>query len=290
MLAIPFPNVDPVLLSVDLFGATLSLRWYALAYIVGLVLAWRYVRSLMKRPAIWPGNAAPMTPDQPEDLLTWMVLGVILGGRLGFVLFYQPGHYLANPGEILQVWNGGMSFHGGFLGVVLGVIGYCRFNRLPLLQVGDAVAMAAPIGLLLGRLANFINAELWGRTTDVPWAVIFPNAGDLPRHPSQLYEALFEGALLFLAMWWMGTRKDALKRPGTLIGVFLIGYGAARAFVELFRQPDAFFQGPGNPLGHALQFTETLGLTMGQILSLPMIAAGIAFIALARRPEPEAEG
>ena len=283
MLAIPFPNIDPALLSFELFGTTLSLRWYALAYIFGLVLAWRYVRFLMKRPALWPRGAAPMSPDQPEDLLTWMVLGVILGGRLGFVLFYQPAHYLQNPGEIPQLWNGGMSFHGGFLGVVAGVVLYCRFLRLPLLQVGDAVAMAAPIGLLLGRLANFINGELWGRVTDAPWGMVFPGAGPYPRHPSQLYEAVLEGAVLFLLMWWLGTRRGALKRPGAMIGLFLIGYGLARSVVELARQPDAFFQSATNPLGHALQFSDAAGLTMGQILSLPMIAAGIGFVLLSRR-------
>jgi phosphatidylglycerol:prolipoprotein diacylglycerol transferase len=281
MLALPFPNIDPTLASMELFGITLSLRWYALAYIAGLVLAWRYVTFLMKRPALWPGRAAPMTPDQPEELLTWMVLGVILGGRLGFVLFYQPAYYLANPAEILQVWNGGMSFHGGFLGVVVGGALFCRSRGLPTLQVGDAVAMAAPVGLLLGRVANFINAELWGRVTDAPWGTVFPGAGPLPRHPSQLYEALLEGAVLFLVLWWVGTRRGGLMRPGTMIGLFLIGYGAARSFVELFRQPDVQFTGPGNPLGHAVQVGE-MGLTMGQILSAPMIAVGIWLVLRAR--------
>lgn len=289
MLAIQFPDIDPALFSVDLFGATFSLRWYALAYIVGLVLAWRYVRALMQRPGLWPADRAPMTPEQPEELLTWMVLGVVFGGRLGFVLFYQPEYYLSHPGEILQVWNGGMSFHGGFLGVVAGVALWCRMQRLPLLQVGDAVAMAAPIGLLLGRLANFVNAELWGRTTDLPWGVIFPNAGPLPRHPSQLYEAALEGALLLALLWWRGTRRGGLKKPGGAIGLFLIGYGLARSVVELARQPDAFFQGPSNPLGYALQFSEGAGLTMGQILSIPMIVIGVLFLLWSRRLAARAE-
>jgi phosphatidylglycerol:prolipoprotein diacylglycerol transferase len=283
MFVIPFPNIDPAIFSVEVFGITLALRWYALAYIAGLVLAWRYVASLMKRPRLWPGGAAPMTPEQPEDLLTWMVLGVVLGGRLGFVLFYQPAYYFANPSEILQVWAGGMSFHGGFLGVVAGVVLYSRARGLPLLQVGDAVAMAAPVGLLLGRLANFVNAELWGRVTDVPWAVVFPNAGPLPRHPSQLYEAVLEGAVLFVALWVVGTKRGGLMRPGTMIGLFLFGYGAARSFVELFRQPDAQFAGPGNLLGHAVQFGGGYGLTMGQVLSAPMIAVGVALVIWARR-------
>jgi phosphatidylglycerol:prolipoprotein diacylglycerol transferase len=283
MFVIPFPNIDPAIFSVEVFGITLALRWYALAYIAGLVLAWRYVASLMKRPRLWPGGAAPMTPEQPEDLLTWMVLGVVLGGRLGFVLFYQPAYYFANPSEILQVWAGGMSFHGGFLGVVAGVVLYSRARGLPLLQVGDAVAMAAPVGLLLGRLANFVNAELWGRVTDVPWAVVFPNAGPLPRHPSQLYEAVLEGAVLFVALWVVGTKRGGLMRPGTMIGLFLVGYGAARSSVELFRQPDAQFAGPGNLLGHAMQFGGGYGLTMGQVLSAPMIAVGVALVIWARR-------
>lgn len=283
MFVIPFPNIDPAIFSVEVFGITLALRWYALAYIAGLVLAWRYVVSLMKRPRLWPGGAAPMTPEQPEDLLTWMVLGVVLGGRLGFVLFYQPAYYFANPSEILQVWAGGMSFHGGFLGVVAGVVLYSRARGLPLLQVGDAVAMAAPVGLLLGRLANFVNAELWGRVTDVPWAVVFPNAGPLPRHPSQLYEAVLEGAVLFVALWVVGTKRGGLMRPGTMIGLFLVGYGAARSSVELFRQPDAQFAGPGNLLGHAVQFGGGYGLTMGQVLSAPMIAVGVALVIWARR-------
>lgn len=282
MFVLPFPSIDPAIVSVEVFGLTLALRWYALAYIAGLVLAWRYVRSLMKRPALWPRAQAPMTPDQPEELLTWMVLGVVLGGRLGYVLFYQPAYFAANPAEILQVWSGGMSFHGGFLGVVAGVALYCRGRGLAVLQVGDAVAMAAPIGLLLGRLANFINAELWGRVTDAPWAMVFPNAGPLPRHPSQLYEAVLEGAVLFLALWWIGTRRGGLMRPGAMIGLFLIGYGAARSVVELFRQPDASFAGPGNPLGHAVQLGAGYGLTMGQVLSIPMIAVGIALALRAR--------
>lgn len=281
MLVLPYPDIDPALLSVELFGMTLSLRWYALAYIAGLVLGWRYVAWMMKRPALWRG-APPMTPEQVEELLTWMVIGVVVGGRLGFVLFYQPAYYLANPSQILQVWQGGMSFHGGMLGVILGAIGFCRVKGLPTLSVGDAVAMAAPIGLLLGRLANFVNGELWGRTTDVPWAMVFPGAGPEPRHPSQLYEAGLEGALLFLLMWWLGTRAGWLKRPGSLVGMFLVGYGLARSLVETVRQPDAFYQSPENPLGYALQIGGG-GLTMGQILSLPMILIGLALIAAAFR-------
>lgn len=282
MLAIPFPNIDPAVFSLSLGDFTFSLRWYALAYIVGLVLGWRYVAWMMKRPALWRRDP-PMAPAEAEELLTWMVVGVILGGRLGFVLFYQPGYYLANPGQIPAIWNGGMSFHGGFAGVVAGIVAWSRVRGRPMMEVGDAVACAAPIGLLLGRVANFINSELWGRATDLPWAVVFPNGGPAPRHPSQLYEAALEGALLFLVMWVLATRRGWLKTPGALIGVFLIGYGLARSLVELVRQPDAFLQSESNPLGLAWQWGLTSGLTMGQILSLPMIAVGVAVLLAARR-------
>ncbi len=282
MLAIPFPDIDPAIFTIHLFGASFSLRWYALAYIAGLVLGWRYIVRLVRRTELWRGRP-PMTPEEPEELLTWMVLGVVLGGRLGFVLFYQPGYYLSHPLEILQVWNGGMSFHGGFLGVIAGVVGFSRAKGAPLLSVGDCVAMAAPIGLLFGRVANFINGELWGRVSDAPWAVIFPGAGPAPRHPSQIYEAALEGALLFLVMWALGTRRGWLKRPGALTGVFFVGYGLARSFVELFRQPDAFYRSASNPMGYAVQFGADWGLTMGQVLSLPMIAIGAAFLWHAHR-------
>jgi phosphatidylglycerol:prolipoprotein diacylglycerol transferase len=283
-LLIPFPNIDPVLVEIG----PIAIRWYALAYIFGLVLGWRYVVRLCRRPEIWPGGKAPMTPQQPEALLTWMAIGVILGGRLGFVLFYRPEYYLANPSEILMVWTGGMSFHGGFLGVIVGVILWSRAVKAPMLQVGDAVACAAPIGLLFGRIANFINGELWGRPTDVAWAMIFPDhrGGGLPRHPSQLYEAALEGLVLFLVMWWGATRLGWLKRPGALIGVFFIGYGLARSFIENFRQGDDFYVTETNPYGHFIRFGETadaMGLTMGQILSLPMVAIGVGFLLWSRR-------
>jgi phosphatidylglycerol:prolipoprotein diacylglycerol transferase len=288
MLVLPFPAIDPALFTLDLGFMQFSLRWYALAYIAGLLIGWRIVVALMKRPGLWPGDRAPMTPAQPEDLLTWMVLGVVLGGRLGFVLFYQPAYYLANPLEALAIWEGGMSFHGGFLGVVLAVILWTRLHRAPPLSVGDAVALAAPQGLLWGRLANFVNGELWGRPTDVPWAMVFPDprSGGVPRHPSQLYEAALEGLVLALVMLWLA-RRGWLKRPGAMIGVFLLGYGLARAFVEGFRQADAQFISAENPFGHVVRFgagPEAWGLTMGQLLSLPMAAVGALVLAWAWRP------
>jgi len=286
MLALPFPAIDPALFTLDLGVIQFSLRWYALAYIAGLGLGWWIVTQAMRRPALWPQATPPMRPAQAEDLLTWMALGVILGGRLGFVLFYQPGYYAANPVEALMVWRGGMSFHGGFLGVVVAVILWSRRNAAPLLSVADAVALATPTGLLLGRLANFINGELWGRVSDAPWAMVFPGAGDAPRHPSQLYEAALEGLLLLAVLAHLALRSGWLKRPGAITGAFLLGYGLARAFVETFRQADAQFVAPDNPHGQVLRLgagPEALGLTMGQILSLPMALAGLALMLWALR-------
>ncbi|MPL71133.1 Prolipoprotein diacylglyceryl transferase [bioreactor metagenome] len=290
-MAIPFPEIDPNAFVLPVVN--LPIRWYALAYIAGLLAGWRIIVALMNRPALW-GGEAPMRPKLVEDLLTAVILGVVIGGRLGFVLFYEPGYYLSHPLEVVKVWQGGMSFHGGFLGTVVAGLWFCRRHDLPALRVADAFALVAPIGLFLGRVANFIKPELWGRPTDAPWGVIFPVeaaqlcngiAGQIDgicaRHPSQLYEAGLEGLLLGTILWAL-MATGALKRPGLLLGVFLMGYGLSRAVVELFRQPDAQFAGPGNPLGLALQFGDW-GLTMGQILSLPMIAAGLWFALRARR-------
>jgi phosphatidylglycerol---prolipoprotein diacylglyceryl transferase len=294
---IPFPNIDPVLISWEVFGMTLAIRWYALAYIVGLLLAWRWIVILLKRPALWKGDKPPMSLTQPEDLLTWMIFGIILGGRLGFVLFYQPAYYFANPSEILKVWEGGMSFHGGAIGVLVATMLFCWKNKLPVWSVGDAVAISAPIGLFLGRLANFINGELWGRPTTMPWGVIFPGqaAQTCPdwwldsvcaRHPSQLYEAALEGLVLFILLSWLALRRGWLKKPGQLFGMFLIGYGVARTIVEGFRQGDMQFVGPDNPWGLIIRMGsdfDSIGLSMGQILSLPMVAAGLIIVIWVRR-------
>jgi phosphatidylglycerol:prolipoprotein diacylglycerol transferase len=292
-LVLPFPDVSPEIFSVELGGFTFALRWYALAYIVALGLAWLAVSRLVRSPSLWAAGRAPLTSAQAEDVMTWVVLGVILGGRLGYVLFYQPAYYLAHPLEILAVWQGGMSFHGGLLGVIAGVTIYCLRVGAPLLSAFDLGALATPPGLFLGRLANFVNAELWGEPSTLPWAVVFPgaaaqacsNVGELcARHPSQLYEAVLEGLLLGAVLWWLALRRGALRRPGLLGGLFLAGYGAARAFVELFRQADAQYIAPDNPAGHVLRLGEW-GLTMGQILSLPMLAVGLAAMAWAlRRP------
>ncbi|MCE8536703.1 prolipoprotein diacylglyceryl transferase [Ruegeria pomeroyi] len=285
-----FPDLSPELFSISLFGMELALRWYALAYIAGIIIAWRLAVLATRRATLWPANTPPMAPAQIEDLLTWIILGVILGGRLGFVLFYQPAYYLANPAEILMVWQGGMAFHGGLLGVVVAAWLYSLRHNIPKLSLADLITHTVPPGLLLGRLANFINAELWGRPSDLPWAVIFPGqaAQDCPgivdlcaRHPSQLYEAALEGLLLGVLLLWLVWRRGALKRPGLITGLFLAGYGLSRFVVEFFRQPDAQFVTPGNPLGLAWQLGD-YGLTMGQLLSLPMIALGLWFAFRAR--------
>ncbi len=253
---IPYPAIDPVLFA---FGP-IAIRWYSLAYIFGLILGWRYIAALAKRPA--PGQAVAAGPEDVDDYLVWATLGVVLGGRLGYVLFYKPDFYFANPAAILKVWQGGMSFHGGLLGVIVATMLFVRLRRIPLLAFGDLIACAAPIGIFLGRLANFINGELYGRVTDVPWAMVFPRGGPAPRHPSQLYEATLEGLLLFIILYLAWRSKKIRSHPGMLTGLFFLGYGAARTLVEGFRQPDAY-------LGFLLG-----GLTMGQWLSAPMLVGG----------------
>ncbi len=289
MSYIPFPAISPEIFAIEIGGLTLALRWYALAYIAGILIAWKLALAAVRRPALW-GQTPPMTPDQIERLLTWIILGVILGGRLGFVLFYQPGYYLENPGLILRIWEGGMSFHGGFLGVVIATALFCRAERIPMLGAADLLALSVPPGLFLGRIANFINAELWGRPTDLPWGVAFPGvaaqtcegvAGICARHPSQLYEAAMEGLILGVLLLWLAFRGGWLRWPGRIAGLFFAGYGLARFLVEFVRQPDAQFISDGNPLGLAFHLSG-YGLTMGQILSLPMIAVGLVLILRAR--------
>ncbi len=287
-----FPDISPEIFTISIGEFEFALRWYAMAYIVGIVLAWQISVAAVRRPQLWPSGAAPLAPEKIEDLVSWLVLGIILGGRLGYALFYQPAYYLDNPFQVLRIWDGGMSFHGGLIGVILAAYLYFRKWNVPILSGSDMIAMGVPVGLLLGRIANFINAELWGRPTDVPWAVAFPGwaaqncgqpVGELcGRHPSQLYEAGLEGLVLGLILLVMVFWRRALKRPGRVTGVFFLGYGAARCFVEMFRQPDAQFQTPTNPLGYAVQMGE-FGITMGQIMSLPMIALGLYLILASSR-------
>ena len=253
---------------------------------MGLVAGWLLIRQALRTARLWSG-APVMTEVQLENLLTWVIIGVILGGRVGYVLFYQPGVYLADPMQILRVWEGGMAFHGGFLGVVVAGILFCRREKISMLSTGDMMAMVAPIGLFLGRVANFINAELWGRATDVPWAIGFPGDAALcdgvmcGRHPSQLYEAVLEGLVLGALVLWAVWRGGWLQRPGRVMGLFVAGYGVARFVVEFFRQPDAQFVTAGNPLGLAWQ-VGGWGLTQGQALSVPMVAVGLWFLLRAR--------
>lgn len=287
--AIPFPDLSPEVFSINLFGNEFALRWYALAYIVGIGLGWLTVRRALSKPALWQNDTPPMDKRTLEDLMTWIIVGVILGGRFGYILFYRLDYYLSNPAEIMMVWQGGMSFHGGFLGVILAVLIYSRVKGLRLGSVADSMALGTPFGLLLGRIANFVNAELWGRVTDVPWAVIFPGEAAqsclLPvcaRHPSQLYEAAMEGLILGGVLLYLAFRRGALKTPWLITGVFFAGYGISRFIVEFFRQPDAQFQSPGNPLGLAYHIGG-YGLTMGQFLSLPMIIIGVGLVIWARK-------
>jgi phosphatidylglycerol:prolipoprotein diacylglycerol transferase len=263
LLALEYPQIDPIAVQIGPF----AIHWYALAYIVGLVGGWLYC----KRLALKSPDHATMTPAAIDDFLLWATLGVVLGGRLGYVVFYQPDYYLQNPLEIAFLWSGGMAFHGGLLGVVVAMWLFARKRGFRFLAIADVVGCAAPIGLFLGRVANFVNGELYGRPAEgVPWAMVFPGGGPLPRHPSQLYEALLEGVVLFAVLYVM-QRRGALQTVGLCAGVFTAGYGLARLIVEFFRAPDPF-------LGFL-----AFGTTMGQILSIPMILLGVAIAAWARR-------
>ena len=270
---IPYPAIDPVAVNIGPF----PIRWYALSYIGGLALGWLYARLLVRSDRLWGTTARP-TPDAIDDLVLYSALAIVIGGRLGQVIFYEWPYYSAHPLEILELWNGGMSFHGGLLAACLAIWFVARQAKISILTIGDICAAAAPIGILLGRIANFIRPEEWGRPADataVPWAMVFPGVDDLPRHPSQLYEAGLEGILLFIVLALV-VRGGALKRPGLTTGIFLAGYGVARIFCEFFREPDP----------QPEQFAAWL--TMGMLLSLPMIVAGLAFIVCAMRRRDEA--
>jgi phosphatidylglycerol---prolipoprotein diacylglyceryl transferase len=265
----PFPAIDPVLIAIGPF----AVRWYALAYIVGIIGGWFYARAIISSPKLW-GGPAPLTVTDFDDFVIWITLGIILGGRIGYVLFYNLPHFAGHPLEIVQLWNGGMSFHGGVTGCVFAIVLFALRRGIPMLSLGDVTAAVAPIGLFLGRIANFINGELWGRPTDVPWAMVFPNGGPLPRHPSQLYEAALEGVVLFIVVGLL-VRSGALKRPGIVTGVFALGYGLARITCEFFREPDV-------QLGFLWG-----GMTMGMLLCIPLILGGIAILVIAFQRLPK---
>ncbi len=269
-MALELPNFDPIAIALG----QLQIRWYALGYLAGFLLGWAYARWIVARDE--PHGLRPNRLDV-DDYIPFAVLGVILGGRLGYVLFYQPAYYFSNPSEILQLWNGGMSFHGGVLGVAISVIAYALFKKIPVLRLGDLFAVCATFGLFFGRIANFINGELYGRVTNVPWGVVFPNGGDLPRHPSQLYEAVLEGFVLFVILSLLILNDKIRNRSGIVIGAFLIGYGLFRLFVEFFREPDSY-------LGFL-----AFGMTMGQILCVPMVVIGAGFVYHAIKSSPRGE-
>jgi phosphatidylglycerol:prolipoprotein diacylglycerol transferase len=268
-MALQYPHLNPVALQIG----PLAIRWYGLAYITGLVLGWRYTVWLARQKRFNGPGSRPTATDL-DDFLFWAMAGVLIGGRMGIVLFYQPSKYFADPISIFKVWEGGMSFHGGLIGVITALVLFARKRRIPFLHLSDLVACATPIGLFFGRLANFVNGELWGRVTNVAWAMIFPRGGPLPRHPSQLYEAGLEGVVLFIILALM-IRGGALKRPGLILGSFIFFYALARIFGEFFREPDA-------QLGFLWG-----GLTMGMLLSVPMIVAGLILMILAWRKPPK---
>jgi phosphatidylglycerol:prolipoprotein diacylglycerol transferase len=270
-LAIAFPDFDPVLVQLG----PVPVRWYGLAYVAGILLGWYYARAIVRATRLW-GGPAPITPLDIDDFMLWASLGVILGGRIGYVLFYNPAHFASHPIEIIQLWKGGMSFHGGFAGVVVAVVLFARSRNISMLSLGDVICAVYPIGHFLGRVANFVNGELWGRPSDVPWAMVFPAADAQPRHPSQLYEAALEGFLLLIVLRLLLV-KGALRRPGLVIGSFAVGYGLMRCFCELFREPDS-------QLGFLWG-----GLTMGMLLSFPLMLVGLSLIWNAfRRPRMRA--
>ena len=267
LAALPFPNIDPVIVHLG----PLAVHWYGVGYIVGILFAWWYAKRLVTDPRLWPDGALPMRPEDLDDFILWAAIGVVAGGRTGYILFYDLPRYIAHPLDILAVWQGGMSFHGGMLGTILAMVLFARSRGIRPWSLIDVVAAGAPIGLGLVRLANFINSELWGRPSDAAWAVVFPNGGPLPRHPSQIYEALLEGVVLFILLRFLTHSRLKLKTPRFVGGAFIAGYGVSRIFVEFFREPD-------QQLGYLLGGW----LTMGMVLSAPMVLFGIWCMATAR--------
>ena len=267
MSIMPFPDIDPVAFRLG----PLAVHWYGLAYVAGILLGWHYARRLALKPSLWRNDTSPVTPAHLDDFLLWAAGGIILGGRIGYILFYDLDAVLAEPMRAIQIWNGGMSFHGGLIGTTLAMILFARRHAIRTWSLFDIVAAVAPIGIFFGRIANFINGELWGRLSDAPWAVVFPNGGPFARHPSQLYEAAMEGLLLFALLQVMIYKAGALKHPGMVSGIFVAGYAVARIVNEFFREPDA-----------QIGYLAGGWLTMGMVLSVPMFIAGIAVALRAR--------
>jgi phosphatidylglycerol---prolipoprotein diacylglyceryl transferase len=274
LTALAFPNIDPVIVRIG----PLAIHWYGVGYIVGILFAWWYAKRLVADARLWPEGILRIRPEDLDDFILWAAIGVVGGGRLGYILFYDLPRYLAHPLDVFAVWQGGMSFHGGFAGTTLAMILFARSRGINTWTLFDVVAAGAPVALGLVRCANFINSELWGRVTDVPWAVVFPTGGPDPRHPSQLYEAALEGVVLFVALRLLTHVFLKLKAPGFVSGAFMAGYGLSRIFVEFFRQPDP-----------QLGYLFGGWLTMGMVLSLPMVLFGLWAMATARRsPRPAA--
>lgn len=270
LLAIPYPSIDPVLIEFGPF----AIRWYALSYIFGILVGWWYARRLVGNVWLWGAGGPPMSVRDIDDFVVWATIGIVLGGRIGYVLVYDFPRFAANPASIFALWEGGMSFHGGFLGTVIAMILFAWRRKIPVWSLIDVAAASTPFGLFFGRLANFINAELYGRVTDVPWGMVFPGGGDEPRHPSQLYEAFFEGIVLFLVLRWLTHRSGKLATPGFVSGAFAVVYGLGRTISEFFREPDiqiGYFAG---------------GLTMGMLLSIPMVIAGAVWMVWSARRGP----
>lgn len=265
---LPFPQIDPVIFQIG----PLAVHWYGLAYVAGILIGWYYARRLVQNTSLWRNGEPAATLAQLDDFLLWAAGGIVLGGRIGYILFYDLGSVLENPIRALEIWNGGMSFHGGFLGTTLAMIIFARRNGIAIWSMFDIVAAVVPIGLFFGRIANFVNGELWGRLSSMPWAMVFPTGGPFARHPSQLYEAALEGLVLLAVIAWFIYRRHALKSPGLVTGIFVLGYAASRIFVEFFREPDA-----------QIGYLAGGWLTMGMLLSLPMALVGIWAIARARR-------
>lgn len=268
LLALPFPMIDPVLIKLG----PLQIHWYGMAYMAGILFGWWYARRLVTNPGLWSTRGAPFKPEDLDDFLAWAVLGIILGGRLGHVLFYDLGVYINDPLQILEVWKGGMSFHGGLLGTIVAMILFARSRGFQVLSLFDVIAASVSPGIMLGRIANFINQELWGKPSDVPWAVIFPDAGPLPRHPSQLYEAALEGLLLFIFLRLLTHHALKLRNPGFVAGAFVAWYAASRIAVEFVRLPDP-----------QIGYLAGGWLTMGMVLSAPMFAAGLWLMGHSRK-------
>jgi phosphatidylglycerol:prolipoprotein diacylglycerol transferase len=273
--AVSFPAIDPVAFSIG----PLAVHWYGLAYVAGILLGWMIARDLLKRPHLWPKGQAPATLQQIDDFILWVAIGVVAGGRIGYIFFYDFASIAANPMRAIEIWNGGMSFHGGFIGATLAMVFFARKHQIRLWSLFDLVASVVPLGLFFGRVANFINGELWGRPADVPWAMAFPTGGPFPRHPSQLYEAVLEGLVLLIVLQILARAFAALRAPGRITGIFVAGYAAARIFVEFFREPD-------------VQIGYLFGgwLTMGMVLSLPMLLIGVWIFIRSGRKAPVTQG